>query len=135
MVKDFSQRESERAAQEAKAEKARAEADQRTKAHAEELEQKIANYIKEKGVSGIQIGVDRFTNNVMLTRSTGTCTISMRADAARTEMLRAPIDWQYSVDQKRKGGTAIENVHDSLDNDGLKEDQMIDRVCDWLKRT
>jgi hypothetical protein len=46
MVKDFLQRERERAAEEARDEKTRAEADQRAKTRAAELEQKIADYIK-----------------------------------------------------------------------------------------
>jgi hypothetical protein len=123
MVKDFLQRERERAAEEARDEKTRAEADQRAKTRAAELEQKIADYIKEKGISGVQIGVDSF-NHVVLNRSTESLEITPREVA--------PGQWQYNVDQKRKGGSFIENLHGNLSNDRLNEDQMIDVVSDWF---
>jgi len=130
MVKDFSQRESERVAQEAKAAKGRAEADQRAKAHATELEQKIADRIKQKDIHAVEHGINEHDNSILLRRSAGTLEISFREIGSRELMTQ---EWQYSLYRKRSGGgSSLERTADNQDLDRLNEDQMEDAVMDWL---
>jgi hypothetical protein len=136
MVKDFSERESERAAQDAEFAKAVTEWDQRTKAHASEVEQKIAKYIKQREIHGVKLGIDQSNNRIILERSTGTLEISFREVGDRLLMSQ---EWKYSVNQKRTGGSgtrpSLEHTADNLGLNQMTEDQMEDAVTDWLKQT
>jgi hypothetical protein len=129
MVRNFSEHESERAVQDAEFAKAVTEWDQRTKAHASELEQKIADYIKQKEILGVEHGINKSNNSVLLRRSTGTLEISFREIGSKELMAQ---EWEYSLHKTRSGNTPIERLADNQDLDRMNEARMAKEVMDWL---
>jgi len=131
MVKDFSEYERERDKQNKRADEDRMNANQRAKANADELLEKIVKWTKDEGISGIETGIDQ-SNNVILRRSTGSLEISFREVG---EPMIYAAQWEYSIYQKRTGtrsggAISLEQTADNLDNSGLTDQQMAEKVMD-----
>jgi hypothetical protein len=135
MVKEFSEYERERAIENMRADQTRMNAEQRVKAHAADVLDRIVNHMIEKGISGVEHGTDQSDNSVILKRSTGTLKISFREIG---DPMIHGAEWEYSIDQRRAGdrsggAISIEQTADNLDNSGLTDQQMAWKVMDWLR--
>jgi hypothetical protein len=120
-MKDFSEREKELADQAANAAREKAESDSRAKAHAKELEQKIADYTREKHISST-LGAQN--DRVVLLRGDQRLVIAVK------EVV--PGKWQYNIGQHNSPGFSPSDLLANVKNHDLSEDEMMAEVIAWL---
>jgi hypothetical protein len=114
-MRDFSEREKERATvQEANKQK-EAERKRRASEHATELEQKIVDYSRQRRIPTV---MGREDDAVIVQRGNQRLVIFVK----ETELDK----WRYDL-EPAQGGFDHPKLHE------LNEDQMIDAFCDWLK--
>jgi hypothetical protein len=103
MVKDFSERERARAKENANADKTRMDAEQRAKANAADLLDKIVIHMITKGIGGIEHEIDQRNNHVILKGSAGSLERALSL-TTRTRTRRMALD---SATRKRPSHGAL----------------------------